>query len=623
MKTIVCQAFWLIFISLSIPAALLAQEVYPPGFPAFETVEKTFFERYDPGFHSVEAQKKREGYFIVLSSYTDFSPGEPMLFWSAADQAFLPLPLETSEGEGEFWKRSEAAEYDRQPCYGYPGWYRDAIAYLETRQPPTAEELNALARAYGRAASAPLINASNDVDSIDNFRLDPENPALSPRQLAIFYERKNREREAYERLKTMRPHFQTPVGPIATKYANEILDQYLLLCVFGEEKRARADVPHGLYSPFLRESAYNLLQSCPPNAILLTWGDSDTYPLLYLQLTENVRRDVLVANTSLLNLTYYNCYLLRDTVFDAPPPARTMPSKYYADWSILYFQTAPDGDESLSPSRYFQALNGEAYRKTVADGTTEYHLPFQHIAVAGQNLAGWERVEIPANLTDLDRTDTLRIEFDRYATMGTQTIVDWLLTNGWTRPVCFSMTCQEHIWKPFDRYLVQQGLVYRIFPIALQPMQQGAVNSAIDVETTWRLWHETFQWQSRDTITTFDGTPYAGLYFLTTLRLSKALHNLGDDARARAVLDDYCRVFSNERLIWEVSKSHIARAYAAAGDKQSVAAVLSTLYDNYEMNRYDEGDRRDFEDYRDELLGIAKEQGLSQIKKRHRRIFKN
>lgn len=68
----------------------------------------------------------------------------------------------------------------------------------------------------------------------------------------------------------------------------------------------------GDISPTLLTWNYNMLVSTEKNAILITFGDNDTYPSWVLQYAEGVRTDVTVINSSLILLEDYRNALFKE-----------------------------------------------------------------------------------------------------------------------------------------------------------------------------------------------------------------------------------------------------------------------------------------------------------------------
>jgi hypothetical protein len=77
-----------------------------------------------------------------------------------------------------------------------------------------------------------------------------------------------------------------------------------------------------------RDHAFNMLSSCDSNAILITNGDNDTYPLWYLQEVEGYRTDVRIINVNLLGTDWQNEQLNYKMNDADPVPVIWKPDQY-------------------------------------------------------------------------------------------------------------------------------------------------------------------------------------------------------------------------------------------------------------------------------------------------------
>jgi len=92
-----------------------------------------------------------------------------------------------------------------------------------------------------------------------------------------------------------------------------ITSPILALALLPLVGNARAASRHG--DTFTRDWAVDVLNSVEPYSILITNGDNDTFPLWYAQEVEGIRKDVIVAVTSLLNTDWYVRQMIRRPVW--------------------------------------------------------------------------------------------------------------------------------------------------------------------------------------------------------------------------------------------------------------------------------------------------------------------
>ncbi|MDY0081572.1 MAG: DUF2723 domain-containing protein [Ignavibacteriaceae bacterium] len=186
--------------------------------------------------------------------------------------------------------------------------------------------------------------------------------------------------------------------------------------------------------------SYNLLQSCAPNSVLFTNGDNDTFPLWYLQDVEGVRRDVKVANLSLLNTDWYINQLKNNDPYNVGKIKMRLT------------------DEQIKQVRPIQWT---AKNLTIP-------LPGQSNAASFNDIVQRFGIKDTSllNKGELSWTMNPTLNYGNVKAVRVQDLMvkEIVESNNWERPIYFAVTCSEDSKIGLSSYLRMEGMAFRLVP---------------------------------------------------------------------------------------------------------------------------------------------------------------
>ena len=328
---------------------------------------------------------------------------------------------------------------------------------------------------------------------------------------------------------------------------------------------------------FARDLGVSYLEAVLPNAIIMPYGDNDTFPLWYNQEVEGVRPDVRIMNTSYLGGNWY-AEQMRDKSNGSEPVALTLSREFYRDTDAL--RVADLIQQPMTIAQVMEFLGGDSKLKRAIKSVhnTDQVIPTTTILVPVNKENAIKAGILRADEAD-QALDTVVLKLEEGLIERSQILIlDAIHTADWSR--AFSFT-QPSVMSSIgvNKYMQLEGYSYRLVPFRTEG--DGYLSRGrIDSEYLYDVLMNKFKFGNiKDPDVHLDhfvkynvnAAQSRGIFG----RLAKQLIVEGDTVRAIKVLDKINEEIPHSQIIYNYNSNAIIEALYEAGEDEKADKMLN------------------------------------------------
>lgn len=333
-----------------------------------------------------------------------------------------------------------------------------------------------------------------------------------------------------------------------------------------------------------REMAKYYLDSCDENAILFTNGDNDTFPLWYLQETEEYRTDIRVCNLSLLNTDWYIDQMKRQVYSSKPLPIPIPSHKYWGSKRDFVRILHEDTSCSMLINDFLNFIFDD---KNTLGGREIFYAPCANIKIPVDKEKVIKNGIVPPQ--DSSKiVDTMYITLPRNIIYKSQLFQLVIIANSnWERPIYFAATSGFDTYVGFQDYLQLEGMAYKLVPIKSSsggsPLSIGSVNTNKMYDNLVNKFNWT-PFTRKDVYYSEDYTRMVSYFKIMFARTAEDLFEKQKYDSVKKVLNKLIETFPNDLYPYDIFMVPPLKFLRELNEIQKLLAVSDTLIQNASLS---------------------------------------